>query len=224
MSLSRKGAQLGLLAGLVAVNLVGSATSASAAVILSPVSAVINAGGPGFGSITNTLDQSGLTSNFVSGVTDFDAYLATNPTHTWIFAGFEWFSNQGTNSASVTYDLGAVYDVGGIALWNEESSGVGLVDLLGSTDGIAFAALGSLAPTDHSAGDFNYPADVLKFASQNVRYVRLDMSRCPQPDSDFDACAVGEVAFAINQVPEPGLLSLIGLGLVAASARRRNRI
>ena len=42
-----------------------------------------------------------------------------------IFAGFEWFSNSGTTAAVVTYDLGAVITIDRLALWNEESSGIG---------------------------------------------------------------------------------------------------
>jgi hypothetical protein len=88
--------------------LAATASFATAAVIVAPVAGVINSGGPGFGSLADTFNQSGLSSGYVSGVTDFDVYLGTNPTHTWVFPGFEWFSNEDTSSASVTYDLGSV--------------------------------------------------------------------------------------------------------------------
>lgn len=198
----------------------------AARVIQSPVSATILSSGPGFGSINNTINQSGLSSGFVSGVTDFDAYLATNPTHTLAFPCCEWFGNQNTSTASVLYDMGAVYTVSGLALWNEESSGIGLLNLYASTDGISFSPLLlGVVPTDHFL--VNYPADIFNFPATALRYMRFDMSNCPQPNAaSFSACAIGEVAMAVGgrnggEVPEPGTFVLLGAGLAGVALLRR---
>ena len=45
-------------------------------------------------SIENTIDQSGLSLKYVSGVTDFDSYLASKPKHTSNANGNEWFSQD----------------------------------------------------------------------------------------------------------------------------------
>jgi hypothetical protein len=200
---------------------------AAAQVIVSPVDGVINAGGPGFGLLSHTYDQSGLSVGFTSGVTNFDAYIALNPMHTNLFPGYEWFSNSGTTSASVTYDLGSTMTIDRLALWNEESSGIGLLDLFWSVNGTDFFALAlGIAPFDNPLAD--YPAQVFGFNATNFRFVRFDMSECPQPDpGSFPSCAIGEVAFSARLeqqvVPEPITLLLLGSGLVGVAAVRRRR-
>lgn len=196
--------------------------AAAIPVILSPTTGVIDIGGPGFGSLDDTRDQSGLSAGFTSGVTGFDAYLAGNPTHTSIFSGFEWFSNVGTTSARVTYGLGSLYSVSALALWNEESSGIGLLNLSFSTDGVTFVPFFAAAPFDNPLAD--YPAERFNFAPINATHIRFDMSGCPQPNpGSFRACAIGEVAFRVEpaNVPEPGLIALVGLGLAGVVRRRR---
>ncbi len=166
-----------------------------AGVIISPVGATIDAGGPGFGSIADTYDHNGLEEGFTSGVTDFDTYIASNPMHSFIFSGNEWFSNEGTTGAIVTYDLGSVKTIDRLALWNEESSGIGALDLYSSADGVTFAPLSlGLHPPDNPLAD--YPATVFSFDPTSTRYVRFVISDSPQPNpGSFPAAAIGEVAF-----------------------------
>jgi hypothetical protein len=152
---------------------------ASAQAIVRPTSAVINGGGPGVGSIADTFNGAGLSTNFVGGVTDFDAYLASNPTHGAAFTT-EWFTEQGVTSATVTYDLGAVLGIDRFALWNEDAAGVALFNLLGSTNGTTFTTiLSGVSPADNPVG--SYPAQVFGFAAVDARYVRFEALRCPQP-------------------------------------------
>lgn len=197
---------------------------ASAGQITSAVGAVINAGGPGSGAIANTYNQSGLDATYTSGVTDFASFVATTK-HTYVFENTEWFSNLGTTSASVTYDLGAVKRIDALALWNEESSGVGVYTVSYSSDGSNFQSLlPGVFPTDHEYND--YTADVFAFAAVDAQYVRLDMASCPQQvATTYDSCALGEVAFSVSAVPEPeqALMLPAGLLMLAAWRARRNR-
>lgn len=205
-------------------------SAAQAGTIVSAVSATILSGGPGVGSIADTYNQFGLFTDYTSGVTDYDTYFAANPLHDVQFDGQEWFSNSGTSTAAVSYDLGSVQSIQGMALWNEDASGIGSLNLLGSADGTTwFSLLSNLSPTNNPLG-VSYGADLYNWAATDLRYVRLDMSNCPQPnDGGFKACSIGEVAFnaaPASTVPETSSLSLalMGVGLVGAGFLRRRPV
>jgi hypothetical protein len=212
-------------AGLTALVIGAGPTQAA---IVSAVSGTINSGGPGFGTLTETFNQAGLFTNYVSGVTNFDTYIAGNPLHDWVFVGNEWFADGPT--ANVTYDLGSVLNINKLALWNEDASGIGTLNLSYSIDGVTFVSLLSgLKPTDNPVNE-NYGADVFSFGSTALRYLQLDMSDCPQPSgTGFNACAIGEVAFssvaAPSEVPIPGALPLFfsGLGALGLIGWRRKK-
>jgi hypothetical protein len=211
------------LVGVVAI--IGAAPAAKAQAIFSATSGVINVGGPGFGTLNETFNQAGLSTGYTANVTNFDSYIASNPLHDLSFVGNEWFSNEGTTSATVTYDFGAIRAFDRFALWNEDASGIGLLNILGSTDGVAFTTiLSGLTPPDHPVAD--YPATVYSFAATSARYFRMEMSRCPQQDGlGFEACAIGEVAFrsATTVVPEPSTYALLITGLAGLAVARRRR-
>lgn len=167
--------------------------SASADTILGAKKAVVSSGGPGTGRLADTYNQAGLFYPYVSGETDFDHYIASNPAHSG--AGGRWFSGAG-GAASVTYDLAATHTIRALALWNEDHYGIGAFNVLYSTDGVFFVPLltGKL-PTNNPAG-INYAPDVYGFRPTSMRYVRIDMFACPQAGAKFPLCGLGEIAFA----------------------------
>jgi len=199
-------------------------TQAKAATIIGPTSATISGGGPGFGSIADTYNQSGLSNSYISGITDFASYLSGGTTHTIAFQDFEWFSAEGS-SASVTYDLGSVIGIKSLALWNEESSGIGMLSLFQSSDGVSFSSIGSFSPTDNPF-DVSYVAQVFDFSPTKARYIRFDMSGCPQEPSGFGSCAIGEVAFQsaqVTSVPETTAWGMMLFGFAAVGTAMRSR-
>lgn len=200
------------------------APSANAAVIQSPISATATSQFSSEFDINNTIDQSGLDVGFISGVTDFDAYLAQSPFHSPAAVNNEWFTPQGVRSAVVTYNLGRIFAVDRLALWNEESSGIGSFNLLASLDGISFSTIANNLSPANNPRDLSYLAQVFSFGSFNAQYIRLDISGCPQPNAGFDGCGIGEVAFsttaADTTIPTPALLpGLIGMGVAALRKR-----
>lgn len=204
------------------------ATTAHATAILSPVAATATSdAGVGY-TIDNTIDQSGLSTGFTSGVTDFDTYIAGNPMHSYVALNNEWFTASGTTSASVTYDLGSAWKVDRLALWNEDASGIGFFDVFISLDGVTFTQIANALTPSNNPYEVDYPAEVFALGLNTARYIRLDVGRCPQSDDYYVGCAIGEVAFSAapaNAVPEPGslpllLLGLAGLGVVVLRRRR----
>jgi hypothetical protein len=214
--------KLGLASLLSTIGLLGAAGSAGAVgIILSPTGATVNSGGTAnlFGvplsNIADTYNQNGLTTGFASGSADFDTVVATSRQSK---SAGEWFKDPLNGNASVvTYNLGSVYSIDRLALWNEDLTGINSFNLSYSTDGISFSSLASgLTPTNNPFGlTGTYGADVFSFATTSAQYVRFEGLSCP-----FGACSIGEVAFAstqTKQVPEPsGIVgtSVLAIGLI----------
>ncbi|MBX3485457.1 PEPxxWA-CTERM sorting domain-containing protein [Phenylobacterium sp.] len=198
------------------------AAPAQAGVIISPTAITASTTFPGY-DVDNLINQSGLTAGFVSGVTDFDAYMAGDPRHAWDLEN-EWFTTFNQPGAVLEMDLGAIFNVLTLALWTDEYWGAGAVTIATSTDGVSFADVGSGVPTDWATGPQDYPADVFALTPSAARYVRLTLSDCPPPLSAPDGgCGLGEIAFEVTTVPEPATwgLMIMGFAALGLAARRR---
>jgi hypothetical protein len=211
----RKHVALVLLAGVV----VCSSAMVDASVILSPTSVVNNTFGELHSSfaVTNLINQSGLSTGFVSGVTDFDAYLAGSPTHANpSFSSGGGFASQSNNvnTGTIDFDLGSIYTLHRFALWNDQDiQALGNFTLEVSNDpGFATAtSLGSFS------GVVDIPpivAQVFDLSDASGRYVRLHATTVAPATNliNFGEIAFDATAGAANGVvPEPGQLLIWSL-------------
>lgn len=207
------------LAGALGALALGLPSLAQAAVVIAPVTAVVEIGGEAgsdFG-ISNLFDQSGLTEGYDSGLTDFDEFLAAEPQHSASGAGREWFAQSGQLAARITFDLGGLFDLRHLALWNEEAGGVGRLKIYAMDKLIA-----DVSPTDNASGARFYGAERFDFGPVATRYVTFELSDC---GGTYQGCSLGEVAFGGfaegASVPEPATWTMMILGVWGAGAMLR---
>ncbi|WP_334061815.1 PEP-CTERM sorting domain-containing protein [Alteromonas genovensis] len=205
-----------------------STSSAQASVILSPISVVSNTLGNFDGNITaeNLINQTGLSLNFTSGLTDFSTYIASNPTHadSSTSPGPGWASiNNDVLSGTLVFDLGATYALNKFVLWGDvDTQTVGLFSLDISDDISfgAFSTLGGGTGTVSTTGT----ADIFTLSTFSGRYVRWNIFGNLGASNLVQA---GEIAFEANavienEVPEPATLGIFGLALLAIRRLKRS--
>ena len=192
-----------------ALLLVG-AQSVNAGVIRGAVGVLSNSMGTGDGSIANTFNQTGLSAAYVSGVTDYDTYVATHPTNNSANA---WASPRGPALGFIDYDLGAVFNLTSFALWTQNNIN-GIRDFEILVDGIL---AGSFVAAQEAAA--NIAVQKFDFAALSGQVVRLNVL------SIYGGLNVniGEVAFEsdVAAVPMPAPLALVGLGILGLGLHRR---
>ncbi len=201
---------------------------ASADVIRSPTSVISNSAGDYSAtfSSSNMINQSGLSAGFTSGVTNFDTYIASNPTSTANDVnGWDSPSNP-IYPITIGFDMGAVYSLSRLALWNDASGSTADTQnfKVYTASNAAFTGatlVGSFTNPQGVGGGGQDPATVFNLALTSARYVEL------QIDSNYgnSVATVGEVAFATNgtSVPEPATLALTLAGVAAVAGIRRRR-
>ncbi|MBI5708638.1 MAG: PEP-CTERM sorting domain-containing protein [Armatimonadetes bacterium] len=205
--------------------LVACVSAAQAYVIVQPTAATSTHTSYTGGEIERTIDQSGLFTGYTSGVTDFDAYIASSPYHTNIFFGYEWWVDDGSTTDTLIYDLGAVYMVDRVALWNEESAGLDSVTVTTATLSDFSDAMGGGGFTATDWPETIYLPDVHTLAGgvRATRYVKLEVTADPTPSNaslgGVPYLSMGE--FAVSAVPEPATMAVLGLGAAALLRRRR---
>ncbi|MCW1886308.1 PEP-CTERM sorting domain-containing protein [Luteolibacter flavescens] len=127
----------------------------------------------------------------------------------------------------VTYDLGSLFNLTEVNVftgWNDSGRDDSSFNLLVSVDGITFSLIAGYAKGPDDTGTYTTPVtnrhsivdDGGAAIATGVRFVQLQFT-----DSDNGHAGMLEVDVFGAAVPEPGAALLVGLGGLAAMARRR---
>jgi hypothetical protein len=213
------------LAGLLALAL---AAPARADFILQPAGASTNMGQlpPHDYSPVHVRDQSGLSVGYTSLVTDFDTYIASNPTHFSASTAFSWLSNN-IVTGNFDFNLGGTFTIQSFALWNNGENVGGNVagfELLAANNA-AFSGATSLGVFNAtpSGPDTAVRPEVFTFNPTSAAFVRMRITS----NNGGGQTGFGEAAFEVQSspaaVPAPPtlLLGLVGLGVGGLSRLRR---
>ena len=136
------------------------------------------------------------------------AYIVdTQPGYIWMSDGA---IDTDPNMAWVVFDLGDVYELSEIRIWNgnntspvdETDRGVKSMYILVSTDGINYTQVGGLFNLIQASGASNYLGEVYPLSADNVRYVKFDIRSTWRFDNGGDPyTALSEVRFVSLNVP-----------------------
>lgn len=187
---------LGLVLGLLAAFVLEAGASA----ILAPASVAVAAIDPFGRTAIHLIDQTGLSSGYISGVTDFDAYVAAT---TATYSNAEMLGGSGGPPYSFTFDFGGAVTIDRIAIWNVsgeaslyeftlETSVVSDFSVSQTTDVFQMSIFGGAITID---------ADVFVFAPTIARFARINVVS----NAGFGAATVmNEVVFRKAPAgPEP---------------------
>ncbi len=200
-------------------------SAANAGVIIGAASVSSPAGD--FGApydLLNIVNQSGLSASYVSGVTDFDTYVA-GTTHDSTFSLNSGFTGSDVLPQTFTFTLGGAPTIDGIAFWAVDNPGsVTSFDLYADTDNDfsngTSALLGSFSAL---AGVFS--GQSFSFSAVSTGFVHLRALDSAGRTDLFPG--IGEVAFrSAGAVPEPTTwtMMVLGFGLVGGVVRSRRSV
>jgi hypothetical protein len=212
--------------------LVATAGDVNAGVIISP-NQILSAPTATYGTnANNIINQNTLSIPFVSGVTDFDSYIASNPTDKYSTTSTFQFANT-PPTQTIDMSLGGLFTIESLAFWN---LGGGFLNNVASFNLLAANNPGFVGATtllSNQAANFNMGPfyavlpEVFAFAPTSATNVRFEILSA---GGVVSSTAFNEVAFEAQAaaVPEPSSLAIFGIGagvmgLVTIRRRRREK-
>ena len=183
--------------------------------------------GPISGVIVSTSFPLSETNSLIGNITDGSglSFYTTSATHATSTAN-NAFLQFGPSIGTITFDLGTVTGINGMAVWNWNGNGTSVYGIQALTieqslNGTSFTPIAG-APTSFAEGSNGGTelAQLFSFAA-TTRFVRFDVT------SSFyrDGAGLDEVMFTTpdSRVPEPGMGALAALGVAAMVLSRRVR-
>jgi hypothetical protein len=175
---------------------------------------------------SNMTNISSIRSSYSSLSTDFDSYVASQPTAAHGSGANIWSSSSGVRSGNFDLTLGGTYLLDGVAFWNlgaGDPSSIQHFNITLSNDSLfavsttytGFTASNSLG-TSTSSGvqTFGFTPTLASF----VRVYVLDTWSASSFGTGFN-----EIALRASPTPEPSTTLLCGLVFLGSSASRRFR-
>lgn len=165
----------------------------------------------------NTIDQSGLSDNYISGVTDFDTYVGLLPTHLRNNNPVNFAASYELPPLNIDFDLGFSTLVTQLALWNYPFFNTGgIIDFnvftAQSADFSDSVFVGSFTALDDGDGDIN-TVQVFDLVDSSARYIRIGVLT-----GGPIGTGLSEVAF--GTIPAPATLAVF-VAFAAVGRRRR---
>ncbi len=200
------------------------ATKVALADVIVMIQPVVTDASAGVLTVNNIWSQIGLSNTYQHGITSFDSFIATNPTHSH---GDFWELSSGGDGAVVTMSVGRGFNVelSKMLLWNTGGNlpyNARTFDLDGSLTGNfaldSFPILSNQIADPHLGGISNVAAEIFTFTPVVTQYVRLTIT-----DTYFAARPEGlqlkEIAFAgsFAAVPEPSSFIVLLAGVFTFS-------
>jgi hypothetical protein len=198
--------------------------TANATVVLGPtdVQGTSPDSNSGFG-VDALINQSGLSANYTSGVTDFSAFTSTTRANYRAYGGSLFTNVAGIGGLGSFYlDLGNVFSVSAGATWGQDGGTATMTayDLFYSD---TFGSAGSRTLVGRFSAGVSPNAFAHTFSAVNARYFELDVVS----NGGFGGTRVNELVFggqAVAAVPEPSTLALFGIGLFGMGLARRKKV
>jgi hypothetical protein len=184
--------------------------------------------------LDNIINQSGLSANYVAGVTAFSAFaLAT--THDSSVSNYTGFTNtRGNYPQTIVFDFGSSQAINVLAFWAALNAGtVTQFTLYADNDGdFSNGTTSQIGSTFYTLanGSAQTASQIFYFPSVTTRYVELRTIAVAGPPQDLYP-AIGEMIFAGGETapqdntPEPSSFGLMAAGMAGLIqlARRRGR-